>query len=61
MWLSVEELMCFDRFGQATVLKTEAIRVVSYTPLYAGEGVYATFQFFYRSEGLIELHPIVLL
>ena len=40
-----------NRFGQARALKSDAVRVVAYTPYRDGEGVYATFQFFYRSEG----------
>ncbi|KAI9812330.1 MAG: hypothetical protein M1827_004779 [Pycnora praestabilis] len=37
-------------FGQAKQLKSQPIRVVAYTPFNEKEGVYATFQFFYRSE-----------
>lgn len=48
----MEELKAWNRFGQATALRSDAVRVVAYTPYREGEGVYATFQFFYRSQGL---------
>lgn len=50
------ELMVLYSFGQARALRSDAVRVVAYSPYREGEGAYATFQFFYRSEGLKALH-----
>lgn len=50
------ELMVLYSFGQARALRSDAVRVVAYSPYREGEGAYATFQFFYRSEGSRALH-----
>lgn len=46
-----EMLTAVWRFEQAKALRGDSIRVVAYTHYREGEGIYATFQFFYRSEG----------
>ncbi|KAI9717553.1 MAG: hypothetical protein M1812_004694 [Candelaria pacifica] len=43
--------------GQARPVGSNSVRVVAYTPYNDGEGVYATFKFFYRSEEKLRAFP----
>ncbi|KAI9791656.1 MAG: hypothetical protein M1835_000207 [Candelina submexicana] len=41
-------------FGRARPIGSNSVRVVAYTPYNEIEGIYASFQFFYRSEGILQ-------